>query len=109
VPDGAAARKALVLAGRLALWDVLERCSIAGASDASISDPVPNDVAGLMARCGIGVVFCNGATAHRLYGRFCLPHTRVEAVRLPSTSPANAAYGFERLRAAWAPLAEYLG
>jgi len=74
---------------RIALWDVLASCRIEGASDASIRDPVPNDVAGLLRRAPIRAVFATGETAGRLYDRLCLPSTGVPAARLPSTSAAN--------------------
>ena len=43
-----AAKKQLLLHHGLALWDTLESCTITGASDASIRDVVPNDIAGLL-------------------------------------------------------------
>ena len=44
------AKKQLILRHGLALWDTLERCTITGASDASIRDVVPNDIAALLAK-----------------------------------------------------------
>ena len=41
-------KKALILESGLALWDTLESCTIQGARDETIRDPVPNDVAGLL-------------------------------------------------------------
>lgn len=107
-PRSTAEKRALILAGRLALWDVLESCAITGAQDASIRHPVPNDVAGLVKQRDIEVVFCNGAAAHSLYRRFHQAAAGIEALRLPSTSPANAAFSFEKLLAAWRPAGKYL-
>ena len=42
------AKQRLILDHGLALWDVLASCTITGASDASIRDPVPNDFAALL-------------------------------------------------------------
>ena len=53
VPTDNDGRRALALRHGVALWDVLQSCSIHGASDASIADARPNDVAGLLARTGI--------------------------------------------------------
>ena len=39
----------------------------------------------------------NGAASFNLYKKYCLPATNREAVKLPSTSPANAAFSLERL------------
>ena len=54
------AKKQLILRHGLALWDTLESCTITGASDASIKDVVPNDIAALLAKAPIEAVFCNG-------------------------------------------------
>ena len=59
------AKKGIILRHGLALWDTLESCTITGASDASIRDVVPNDIASLLAKAPIEAVFCNGATAYR--------------------------------------------
>lgn len=109
VPNTIEEKKALVLHNSLALWDALERCEITGASDTSIKNPVPNDIAGLIAQSRITAVFCNGAASHNIYTRYCKPQTGIEAVRLPSTSPANAAFSMQRLHAAWQPLTAFFG
>ncbi len=104
------AKRRLILRHGLALWDVLAGCTIEGASDASIRDAVPEDIGYLLARAPIEAVFCNGAAAHRLYQRYMQPVSGITAIRLPSTSPANAAWRMDRLRSAWGPaLAPYLG
>lgn len=108
-PQSIPEKKALILESGLALWDTLESCTIQGARDETIRDPVPNDVAGLLKASGICAVACNGAAAHRFYQKFAQPLTGVEALRLPSTSPANAAWTMPRLEQAWGEaLAPYL-
>ncbi len=92
------AKKQIILRHGLALWDTLESCTITGASDASIRDVVPNDIAGLLAKAPIEAVFCNGATAYKIYTKYLEPVSGIPAVRLPSTSPANAACRPEKLR-----------
>lgn len=94
-------KRALILQNGLALWDVLECCTVTGASDASIKDPVPVDLAALLQQVPVEAVFCNGATAFRLYEKMLRPVSGIPAVRLPSTSPANAAFSMEKLAAAW--------
>ena len=95
------AKKQIILRHGLALWDTLESCTITGASDASIRDVVPNDIAGLLAKAPIEAVFCNGATAYKIYTRYLEPVSGIPAVRLPSTSPDNAACRSEKLREIW--------
>ena len=96
------AKKQIILRHGLALWDTLESCTITGASDASIKDVVPNDIAALLAKAPIEAVFCNGATAYRIYTKYLQPVSGIAAIKLPSTSPANAACRPEKLREVWA-------
>ena len=94
-------KKALLLRHGLALWDVIAACDITGSSDASIRNAVPVDVARITNCAPIARVICNGATAGRLYHKHLLPVTGVEAVVLPSTSPANATWRMPALVDAW--------
>ena len=108
--EDVAAKRKMILDHGLALWDVLASCTIEGASDASIRDAVPEDIGFLLARAPVEAVFCNGAAAYRLYVRYMQPVSGIGAVRLPSTSPANAAWSLDRLQEAWgAALEPYLG
>ena len=91
----------IIIGSGLAVWDVIHACSIRGASDASIKDVEPNDLAALVNRLGVQAIFCNGATSGRLYRKYAQPLTGLEAVVLPSTSPANAAFTMPRLLDAW--------
>ena len=62
---------------------------------------MPNDIAALLAKAPIEAVFCNGATAYRIYTKYLQPVTGLAAVKLPSPSPANAACRPEMLRQVW--------
>ena len=95
------AKKAIILKHGLAVWDTIGACDIRGASDASIRNVEPNDVAALIRKLGVQAVFCNGATAYRIYTKYQQPLTGIPAVRLPSTSPANAACSPARLEELW--------
>ena len=101
LPVTVAQKTALLLEHRLALWDVIASCEIAGSSDSSICRVVPSDLSVILCHAPIRRVFVNGGTAARWYRRCQLPRTGLEAVCLPSTSPANAAWSQERLLAAW--------
>lgn len=97
-----------LLRHHIALWDVLQSCRIDGADDASIRDPVPNDIAGLLKKTEIHGVFTTGAKAASLYRRLCLPETGIEAIPLPSTSPANCRfYTYDRLLEAYRVLLHF--
>lgn len=106
VPENNAERTDLLLRHHIALWDVLASCDIEGASDASIANAQPNDLARILQTAPVRHVFCTGATAARLYGKLCEPATGMAAEKLPSTSPANAAWSLPRLVEAYRPVAE---
>lgn len=101
VPVTIPEKRAFLLQNHVALWDVIASCDIDGSSDASIKNVRPNDLAPLLAASKITHVFTNGATADALYTRWQFPATGISAVRLPSTSPANAAWSLDRLIDAW--------
>ncbi|MBQ7839824.1 MAG: DNA-deoxyinosine glycosylase [Lachnospiraceae bacterium] len=101
VPETIEEKKAMLLAGRIAVWDVIASCEIEGSSDSSIRNVVPNDIAGLLAKNGIRAVFCNGGKAYELYVKYCEKQCGIKAIKLPSTSPANAAWSLQRLTESW--------
>jgi TDG/mug DNA glycosylase family protein len=94
-------KKEGLLKHHIALWDVIKSCDIVGSSDSSIGNVIPNDIAKLVDNAGIRHIFANGSKAFDLYMRYCYDITKIEIIRLPSTSPANAAYSIERLTDVW--------
>ncbi|MBQ6595024.1 MAG: DNA-deoxyinosine glycosylase [Clostridia bacterium] len=94
-------RRAFALRNRIALWDVAERCEIRGSSDSSIRDVTPTDLSRILDACRIRRVFLNGGTAFWLFEKYQMGPAVPPAVRLPSTSPANAAWSLDRLLEAW--------
>ena len=103
-PDGPDydARRAFCLEHGIALWDVLARCQIRGASDASIAAPEPNDLRLILDAADIRQIFATGSAAGKYYRRLIEPELGRPVTVLPSTSPANAAWSFERLVEAYA-------
>lgn len=94
-------KTAFLLQHRIALWDVIASCEIVGSADSSIANAAPNDLSVILGKAQITHIFTNGKTADRLYRRHLQRKTGIEAVCLPSTSPANAAWTFDRLTEAW--------
>lgn len=72
----------------IALWDVIASCSIQGSSDASITDVHINDIAGLLAKTRVHVIFTTGSKAYQLFDKYI--RVNVPVIPLPSTSGANA-------------------
>lgn len=101
VPTDIPSKRAMLLRHHIALWDVIASCRIEGSSDASVKDAVPVQIRIVTDAAPIKHVICNGALAGKLYKRYLQPITGIEAVVLPSTSPANAAWSLEKLIQAW--------
>lgn len=101
VPNTIEEKRNLLLANRIALWDVIYSCDIRGSSDSSIRNVVPTDLQIILKSSKIRKIFANGKTAASLYRRYQLEKTGIEITALPSTSPANAAWTPERLCEAW--------
>lgn len=94
-------KRAFLLQNGIALWDCINRCDISGSSDASIKNAEANDIGIILQSGDIKAIFTNGKTAHSIYNKLILPKIGREAICLPSTSPANAAYSLERLIIEW--------
>jgi hypoxanthine-DNA glycosylase len=84
----------------LGLWDVYAHCRREGSLDSAIEDAQLNDLASLRGLApSLQAIAHNGgesARAMRVTRALGLP-----VHRLPSTSPANASWSFERKLAAW--------
>jgi hypoxanthine-DNA glycosylase len=95
-----ARRLAAVKARGLGIWDVYARCRRKGSLDSAIEDSEPNDLGAFARRLPrLQAIAHNGgesARAMRVTRALGLP-----VYRLPSTSPANASWSFERKLAAW--------
>jgi hypoxanthine-DNA glycosylase len=95
----------------IGVWDVLHECEREGSLDSSIAREtmVVNDFEALFAACPrLNTVFFNGAKAEEVYRRRVgLPRDGISYLRLPSTSPANAAMPYEAKLAAWQAIVDY--
>lgn len=91
----------LLLANQIALWDVVFSCDIRGSSDSSIRNVVPNNLQIVLRNSKVRTIFANGKKAAALYQKYQFADTGIEIITLPSTSPANAVWTFERLCEAW--------
>ena len=101
LPETIEEKKKFILDNNIALWDTIDSCDIIGSSDSSIKNVVPTDINLILNSADIKAVFCNGAASHKLYMKYCYPSTNKEAVKLPSTSPANAAFSLDKLISIW--------
>lgn len=107
-PDSIDSKKKFLLNNHIALWDVISSCDIEGSSDSSIKNVVPNDISIILKNADIKAIFSNGATSYKYYKRYIEKTVGREAIKLPSTSPANAAYTIDRLKTEWSLILEYI-
>lgn len=108
VPGSIEEKKIFLLKHRIALWDVIASCTIEGSSDSTIKNVVPNDLSGILSAADISRIFCNGGASFQYYKKYQESRTGRAAVRLPSTSPANAAWSLDRLIREWAVIRDSL-
>ena len=108
VPATIEEKKEMLLSSHIAIWDVIASCTIQGSSDSSIRDVVVNDFSQILREAKIQAIYVNGNKAYELYHRYAEPYTGIPAIKLPSTSPANAAWSVERLCDSWKHILTYL-
>ena len=101
VPETIEEKRAFLLRNGIAVWDVIHSCEIVGSSDSSIKNVTVNDLTSILSEAQIQNIFVNGKKAYALYNKYIKPQIDIEAVCLPSTSPANAGWNLERLIEAW--------
>ncbi|MGI6690532.1 MAG: DNA-deoxyinosine glycosylase [Clostridiales bacterium] len=107
LPEAIAEKREFLLDHGIALWDVVASCRVSGSSDSSIQSPAINPIGSLVAKTVVQAVFLNGQKAASLYMQHAAEIVGLPAFTLPSTSPANAAWGMERLATAWAAILPY--
>lgn len=86
---------------RIALWDSIASCDIIGSADSTITNVVPNDISEILENSSVERIFVNGKTSEKYYNKYIRDVIGKEAILLPSTSPANAAWSVEKLIEAW--------
>lgn len=101
VPITIEEKKSFLLRNHIAVWDVIKSCDIEGSSDSSIKNVVANDIGVIISEANIKQIYVNGKKAQQLYQKYIYPMLQKEAICLPSTSPANAAWSLERLVQEW--------
>lgn len=90
LPQNDGERVAFLKRNGIALWDTIQECDIIGAADSSIKNVVPTDLSRILSAADIKMIFTTGQTAYKYYCRFQREMAGIDAICLPSTSPANA-------------------
>lgn len=90
-----------LLSNHIALWDVIASCEIEGSADSTIKNVTTNDLSLILNCANIRQIFVNGKTAEKYFNKYTKPMIQRQAICLPSTSPANAAWSLHRLTEEW--------
>jgi len=86
----------LLKESKIGLWDVIGSCYSDSSLDSSIYDEEVNDIAGLLEKYpSITKVACTGKKSYQLFTMH-FEYLGIEAIYLPSPSPAYAAMKFEQ-------------
>lgn len=102
-------KEKFLLTHKIALFDVIYSCNIMASNDNSIKDVIPNDIKKIVDESKIKAIFTTGAKAYSLYNKYLLKDVGIEAIKLPSTSPANCKRGIEKVLVnSYSKIREYL-
>lgn len=100
-PESIDEKKEFLLRNKVAIWDVIASCDIVGSADSTIENVKVNDIEKILAISNIQRIYVNGRKADELYKKHLEEKIGQKAIYLPSTSPANAAWGINRLVMTW--------
>ncbi len=101
-------RKMFLRKHKIALYDVIEECSIHASDDNSIKDVKPADIKGLIRGHDIVQIFTTGSTSYKYYNLYIKDTLGMEAIMLPSTSAANGRIKQEALNEKYSIIKDYL-
>lgn len=101
LPKNVDEKTRMILDNHFALWDVIHSCEVTDSADSTIKNVVPNDISIIINHSNIKKIFVNGKKADSLYKKYIEKDIGIEAICLPSTSPANARWSEEDLYQYW--------
>ena len=101
-----------LLSHHIAIYDAAISCEIEGSSDAKMSKIVPVNLKPIFEEAKIRQVYANGGKAYEICKKYLegeiIKATKKEAIKLPSTSPANAKFSLEKLTNEWSMIVRTL-
>ncbi len=86
-----------LLTHHIALYDAVQACTVVKSDDAQIKNIVPADLDTIFQTAAIQKIYANGTKAYNV----CVKDLKLNAIKLPSTSAANARYRFDDLIQEW--------
>ncbi len=86
----------------IALWDICGTATRQGSLDHHIQEVIPNPIDDLINKNeSIKYIYFNGKKAEQLFESYFEKRPTIKYFTLPSSSPANAQYSFQRLIQSW--------
>ena len=89
-----------LISNHIALYDSVYECDILGSSDNKIFNVVPSNIELLIKNTHITHIFLNGTASFYIFKKYTHNLLNISS-KLPSTSPANATYTFDKLLEEW--------
>lgn len=96
VPETIVEKIKMLLQNGISIWDIIKSCDIDASYDNSIKNVIPNDITFILKSSNVQKIYANGSKAYDLCKKY-----GVNALKLPSTSSANAKYSLGKLIEAW--------
>lgn len=95
-------KKEIILKNHLALYDVIKECKIKGSSDNDIIDDsvIVTDLKEILNNYNIKLIVLNGNKSYEIFKKYYPEYLNI-AIKMPSTSSANARYSLEKLIDKW--------
>ncbi|MGG7073777.1 DNA-deoxyinosine glycosylase [Campylobacter sp. 9BO] len=105
VPQSDSQKRDFLLRNHIAIYDSALSCTIKGSLDTNMKNVTPADLSEIFAKSNIKAVFANGTKAYKIcqsfHAQVIIKATGKSIIKLPSTSPANARFNFEKLLKEW--------
>lgn len=102
IPQNYEEKLQLLQQNKIGVWDVVQTAKRIGSLDTNILDEVPNDLESFIVNHPkLKVIAFNGAKSRALFDKYFVRKTNLKYFALPSTSPANASFTFEKLCENW--------
>ena len=88
--------------------EYIRKLRATSSDDSSIKNVTVNDFTKILNKSDIRAIFANGNKAYDLYEKYVFETVGIKAVKLPSTSPANARWNLEKLETAYSGMLKYI-
>lgn len=102
LPNDYSEKLELLQQNKIGVWDVVQSAKRIGSLDTNILEEVPNDLDNFIENHpNLKVIAFNGSKSNKLFDKYFTRKPELKYLSLPSTSPANATFTFERLCEKW--------